>query len=341
MRVSPTAKLLLGLAISAVCLFLVFRNLSLRDIWQGVLTARPRYLLLAVVLNLATIVVRTLRWRRLFGTERSPKPANLFAATAIGFMANNVLPARAGELVRAHVIARRESLGMSTAIATIVVARMFDMVALVMLMAVALLAPGLPGAAAGEATAEGVFRLDTLRAAGALAAVAAVGGMAFLSVLRAWPALAVRVVSTLLHPFPAKLVDKVRDLLTTFAAGLHGLRSWSTVGGILGWSLLVWLTASGTVLCVLLAFDLSLPVTAPLLLVSLTSFAAAFPSSPGYVGPFHYACYAGLTAYGVAPVDGGMVALVVHACMIVPVTLLGITLAGASGVSLSAAKDVE
>jgi uncharacterized protein (TIRG00374 family) len=331
-------KLLVGITLSAGCLYAVLRNLDATAVWRSLRQASPSLILVASLLNLFSMLVRTMRWREVLRPVGNFCLRHQFVATSIGFMANNVLPARAGELVRAHIFAKRASAPFTMSVATIVVCRLFDMVVLVALLGVTLLGLKLPAA-----TGDGAGGLDAaaLRASGIVAALGAAAGLAFLYILRTAPGQTTSFARWCLRPAPSRLTDRLLGLLERFTTGLHVLRSAAALLRALAWTLVIWLVSAGIQAVVLAAFDLHLPWTAPFLLVVMTAFAAAIPSSPGYIGPFHFACYIGLTAYGVDKDLSGTVALVIHAVMILPVTLLGFAVAAAASVPMSELKTAE
>jgi hypothetical protein len=138
---------LLGLVISAGLLALILRQVNLADVRTHLAEARPLPLVLTVVLATLTFPIRAIRWRSLLRrTDGTAFPlAPLWHATAMGFMANNVLPLRAGELVRPFVVARIAGVRFTTALASIAVERIFDALTIVLLLTLALATAGLVG----------------------------------------------------------------------------------------------------------------------------------------------------------------------------------------------------
>src|SRR6478735_7358528 len=125
--------IVIGLAVGLVAIFL--RNADLHLVWASVRAAHPAYLLLSLVLTMLTFVVRAERWQYLLGPLGPTRFSVVFRTTVIGFGASAVLPARAGEVIRPYLLARREGLNAMAAFATILVERILDLVAVLTLMA--------------------------------------------------------------------------------------------------------------------------------------------------------------------------------------------------------------
>ncbi|PYP39260.1 MAG: hypothetical protein DMD48_07165 [Gemmatimonadetes bacterium] len=140
---------LIGLVVSVALLGWVLYKINVREVWADAQRADPLWLLLTVVVATLTFPVRSIRWRLILRDQGGrPFPwLPLWHATTIGFMANNLLPARAGEVARGYVASRQLPVRFSTALASIAVERVFDALIMLGLMAVAIAAPSFPAAA--------------------------------------------------------------------------------------------------------------------------------------------------------------------------------------------------
>src|SRR3989442_14304065 len=228
---------LIGLAISAALLVWVLYKIDLRKVWTYAQHANGWLLLLTVVVATVTFPVRALRWRLILRDvdgHRFPL-LPLWHATTIGFMANNLLPARAGEVARAYVASRQLPVRFITALGSIGVERVFDALVMLGLMAVAIAAPSFPAHST---------LLDTplSRLAGRAALLfGAMFVVALVVVLRPapWLALFERVTRAAL---PARLAARGAGMAEGLVAGLTVLKRPGRFGAILFWSLVLWLT---------------------------------------------------------------------------------------------------
>src|SRR5438874_2059321 len=115
-----------GLAISAVALYFAFRGTSLDVLLAALRTTRLIPLLLAVALAAMSNLVRAIRWRALFPADAGIPLRYYFTSMMIGYLGNNVLPARAGDVIRIVLFGKRTGVGISRTAATLVVERVMD-----------------------------------------------------------------------------------------------------------------------------------------------------------------------------------------------------------------------
>lgn len=281
---------------------------------------------LSVALATLTFPVRAVRWRIMLATTcPEARLGAVWKATAIGFMANNVLPARGGELARAYAASRLAPVRFTTALGSIAVERVFDGLVLVLLMAVAIAAPGFPA----EATIQG----RSLSTIAAWTGAAFVAILAFLFAVVHAPAGALSVAGrTLRRILPERAAGFVVGIARSFIEGLSILRNPRDFALVVAWSLVLWVLNGFAFYTGFLAFHLdSLPFGSALLLQGIVAIGVAIPSSPGFFGLFEYASRAGLSLYGVAAAGAVSFAVGIHLGWFIPITVIGLwTLARAN-----------
>jgi uncharacterized protein (TIRG00374 family) len=243
--------------------------------------------------------------------------APLWHATAIGFMVNNLLPARAGEVARAYVAKRQLAVRFTTAIASVAVERVFDGLVLVGLMALVLAWPASPGL--------GVISGSPI---GAIAAgVAILFALILLAALAAAyrPGTASRLMSRPIHALlPTRLADRAEHMVEGALAGLAVLRHGPRLVGVVAWSFVLWGVSAASFALAFRAFGLVLPFQAALLLQGVVALGVALPASPGFWGPFEAATRLTLTLYGVGAEQAVSYAVTYHLTTFLPITLLGL-----------------
>jgi len=288
------------------------------EVARNLAAARPWPFLAAIAVATATFPIRTARWRYLLRLEGESLPFTpLWHATAIGFMANNLLPARAGEFARAFAASRLTGVRFSAALASVAVERIMDGIAIVALMFVAILWGDFPpGTKVG-----GVSIVGMTSAAGAFFGVALV--VAVLVVQRPEPAM--RVVNTLSRRLlPARLADRAVRMVEGLLAGLDALKSPARFAAVALWSLAVWLTYATSFTLCFAAFGMDAHWTASFLLQGLIGFGVAIPSSPGFFGPFEAMTRATLGLYGIEPGQAVSYAVAIHIGTFIPISILGL-----------------
>jgi uncharacterized membrane protein YbhN (UPF0104 family) len=306
---------LVGLAISAALLLWALRGVNLAEVAQRLRTARTLPLLVTAVLATLTFPLRVVRWRLLLRRDDGgPIPAMpLWHAVAIGFMANNLLPFRAGELVRAFAATRLTRTAFSAVLSSVAVERIFDGLAVVALLAVGLVASDLPaGVAVG-----GVPVARAAQAAGALAGVALLAAV----LVVAFPLSAESVVRRLL---PAgRVTDRIVAIIEGIRQGLSALQSPSRLAGAVFWSLAVWALNAFAFWVAFSAFGLSVDYAGALILQGIMVVGISVQLAPGFVGQFEAAIVAALALYGVSNDIASSYAIAFHAVTFVPIVLLG------------------
>ena len=297
----------------------VLYKINVREVWADAQHADPLWLLLTVAVATLTFPVRSIRWRLILRDQGGrPFPwLPLWHATTIGFMANNLLPARAGEVARGYVASRQLPVRFSTALASIAVERVFDALIMLGLMAVAIAAPSFPA----HAVVNGRSLSAIAASAAALFGVLLI--MAFIMVHRPapWLALLARIARRLL---PAQAADRVIHGAEGLLAGLAVLKSPGRFAGVVSWSLVLWITNAAAFAICFRAFGLGVPLEAALLLQGIIGFGVAVPSTPSFIGVFEAATLLTLQLYGVNSNLAVSYALTYHLTTFLPITLLGL-----------------
>src|SRR6185437_13401563 len=119
-------RLFIGFAVAAVCLYFVFRGISIPETLHAVRQAKPLWIAAALALYTVGYSLRTIRWRLLLEPIKEIPTAELFRPLVIGFFANNILPFRMGEFVRAHVCGRKFQISRTASLGTILLERICD-----------------------------------------------------------------------------------------------------------------------------------------------------------------------------------------------------------------------
>ncbi len=305
-----------GIVISVGLLAWALRDVSLEEVIRHILSSRPGPLAAAVVLATLTFPLRLLRWRLLLRNERGePYPSGpLWHAIALGFMGNNLLPLRAGELIRSYTAARLAGARFTTVISSVAVERIFDALTVVALLTVALLNPDLPG----SLTVGGTSVAQLARLGGVIGVVALLAAI----LVVAAPLAAERLVRRLLPH--ARVADRIVDLIEGVRQGLVVLRSPGRLVGVVLWSLVLWLVNALAFYVGFAAFDIPVSYTGALLLQGLLVLGISIPSTPGFFGPFEAVIVAVLALYGIPRGLAFSYAIAFHVTTFVPITLLGL-----------------
>lgn len=321
-----------GLAIGLLALFL--RNADLTRVWTEMQSARSDVLLLCLALTVATYFIRAERWQYLLEPLGHTRFWVAFRATVIGFAASFVLPARAGEVLRPYLLARQEGLSATAAFATIIVERLLDLVAVLVLLGVFF------AVFAGD-TAATSPRLYRAVALGGLAlAPVGLGVLVAMFVMAGHPERLHAMVLKAERVLPVRLARGVAAFARTFAQGLAVVRRPSRLVAATAWSLVVWLAIATQIWAVSRAFSIGLPFGGSFLITAMLVVGVSIPT-PGGVGGSHEAFRLGVTSFYGADNDAAIgAAILQHALNFVPITLLGLWFLARDGITMSGLREM-
>lgn len=304
-----------GLLLSLVLLFFIVSKVDFGQLVDALRSAQYSLLFLAAFLHIFTLLVRAWRWRYLMAPLKPIRVMSLLSAISIGFMANMILPARTGEVVRAYVIGQKEQVSKVASFATIVLERLFDlgMVLLIVLFLLVFFGTPLNTGFLVKGFEKGVvFFLVAL--------ILCIGFFYFFKLrkveaekLRAW----------FLSKFPEKQLKNIREKLQAFVVGLQSMKKGGHLFQILLTSSLLWLTMVFANFLVLRSFHLDLPVYAPFVLLVAQVLGVMIPSSPGFIGTYHAAVVASFALFEVPGELALSAAIVMHASFFFPFILIG------------------
>jgi uncharacterized protein (TIRG00374 family) len=314
-----------GILVSLLCLYWVARGMDWRSVRAALGHTNLGWLLPAFGILVGCMWARAQRWRLLLLPLPGLRTGRLFNLLNISYLVNNVSPFRLGDVLRAYLCAELEQLSVVRALSTVVIERVADTLAIVLLLLVLLPTVSLPMQVVRPALGIG------------LAALAAACLLVLLALRREWSLAFLDRLSTRLR-FLTR--TPLRRLLASAVDGLAALGSWRRAVGVLAWSLAIWLGTALQFYAVMQATRLHLPFAAALTVLCLTSLAMVVPSSPGYVGVFEYISVLALSLFAVGREDALGYALVLHGLSYVALAILGAAALWSEGYSYARLRAV-
>jgi glycosyltransferase 2 family protein len=308
-------KFWVGIAVSAFFMTLLLKGMDFKQLGVALCSVDYQFVLLAVVFTFISYFLRAVRWRYLLISEKNIPLTSLYPATIIGYMANNLLPARLGEFIRAYVLAEREGLETPTVFASLVIDRLCDGFTVLLILMVTLFTLHLPQGMVGAEQA--------LKVGGLLTFLLYSVVLLFLFLLKRRTMQTLSFAGRLLKPFPKRFSDRIIPMLGSFVAGIRISARGGHVCAILASSLLIWTFCVLPVDMILQGFGIHLPITASMFILVMLVFAVMIPASPGYIGTYHYACFKGLSLFGIAEPISISIALLIHGTSFFPVIIAG------------------
>jgi uncharacterized protein (TIRG00374 family) len=306
----------IGVIISAAFMYFALKGLHLSEVWVNVVQAKFYWIIPGVAIWFVGLLIRTWRWHYLLRPLKKIPTLKMFPIVAIGYMGNNIYPARAGEVLRAVVLKRHEDVPISASLATVVVERIFDGV--VMLGFVFLNLSEL-----ARLTHDSGF-IGNIQQLALWGTGIFLGALMVFLLAAMFPQTAERLISIVAAKIvPERWREKLMSLVNRFLAGLEALRSPRDVLMIFFTSVIIWLLETGKYWFVMHAFNFQVSFFALMLMNGIVNLATTIPSAPGYVGTFDLPGIALLNAYGVPKEIATAYTLVLHAALWLPITLLG------------------
>lgn len=328
-------KTVVGLAITVFLLWWVLRDVPFSDVWANIRQGNPWLLLAAVFVATFGFFIRALRWKILLTPVKpDTRLRSRFAGVSICFMANNLLPARAGEFARAYAFSRMEPVSASAAFGSLVVERFLDGIVLLGFLVIPVLTPGFP---ASGALTEGV---GGLALKGGVLAVGVV--MAALVVMAVWPQGFIRVAERFAVLLPKSLARPLVDGLEAFMDSIAILRNprLLTLGFV--WTVGFWAWHGVSFWLGMLAFGIDTGFVSAIFTEAVVGFGVALPAAPGFFGTFHASAEFALSnVYGVDTAQSLAFAFGYHFGGWIPITVIGLYYAGKLGLSLGEIGGAE
>ena len=327
-KISGDWKVWLGIVISMLFMFLAFRDVAFGHMWEAVKQANYWWILPALLVIFLGHWLRAYRWRFLLAPIDKVDTGVLFSSLMIGYMANTFLPAHLGEFLRAYMIGKKRSIPASAVFGTIVIERVIDVLSLVVLLVLTMMVFPFP---------DWVKQSSYISFAGILVL------LAILVLMKTYRDPSLRLIERLSWPLPERFAHDLQGLLRSFLDGIVLLQSWRHYVIVTTLSIAIWFCYGLAIQIGFYAFDFvsiyALPWTAALVLLVITTISVLVPSSPGYVGTYHYLCQLSLGLFAVPESPALTFAFVLHGINFLPILIVGLILISAEGMSVKSLQQ--
>lgn len=302
-------NLIIGLIISGVCIYFASRGINFSEVGGSLRSANYVYIFPVLFIVIFTLYLRCYRWGIILESLVKYNQKKLFIIGSIGFMAVGVLPARLGEFVRPYLIKQEKGIKMSSTMATIIVERVFDLLALMIVLFAVLLKISLPP----EIFKAGITMLAIAFFLFAL--------LIFLAVKKDF---SLNKIDSFVGMLPHRLAKPLQHLAHSFIEGLQILPDIKKILYVGFLSFLIWLTLGLSNYLLFFAFSFKLSIINAFAVLVIVALGVMLPAAPGFVGTYHYACVLGLTSFGIAKPEAFSYSVALHFLQMIPVIALGL-----------------
>jgi glycosyltransferase 2 family protein len=302
-------KLMLGLLLGAILVYLSVRGIRFQDVVEGFKTVKYEYLIPPIIIFTLMQFLRSWRWGIILSPLEKVDQLSLFSVTCVGFLAIVAIPARLGELARPYLITKKSQIKMSAALGTIFVERIFDSLSVLSIFAFVLFFTPLPQ---WLIKSSAMFFLITM---------VIFAAMFLLFVKRD---ASIGFLNAAFKRLPEKYSVKLNHLIHYFIDGFAIITDFRRFFYVAVLSALIWLINAAAIYSLFLAFSFTLPIVAAFVLMIVVMIGILIPTAPGFVGNWHYFCILGLSLFGINKTDAFTFAVICHFLSIGIVVLLGL-----------------
>jgi len=295
---------ILGFVVSALLLFFSLKGVQGKEIWLTLQKADTMLLLVPLAFIFSAVTICSFRWSRIAGN--GTRVRETFVSLLIGLFVNNVLPVRIGELARGYVLSKKKGLSFAYAFSTVLLDRFFDLTGLLLLTFLFFPSQSLP-----PHVSQAIRLLVGLL-------IVCVGLFIVLSQER----IANRISSRLVR-LETSFLKRFAQRILEIQENLKRIGSPLTILFLIALSFCTWLSMAVALYFVTRTLGVHVPFASIPFVCALLNMGLTIPSSPGYVGVYHYLLVYLLSIFGVPKAEGFTVSLLYHASWYIPYTLLG------------------
>lgn len=318
----------IGIIISLIFLVLIFHNINVNEFINSIRTFNICYAIPAIITYALSYIVRAFRWRQLLSVSKKINFSGVLKALYIGYMANSILPARMGELYRAHIIGTEQNIKRSGALGSIVAERIFDGLTLVCLLIILIIF---------------FYKTDLLLEIAISTGVIFMTGFLVILAISRCSVDNNTFICKALNLTPAFLRERLESIISSFINGMGVITSFKSLIFLIFTSISIWFLEWATMFIIVAGFDLNHPVP-PLtvaFLVVLVAFSTMIPSGPAFVGPYQYAFILALDISSIPKDTALAVAVTTQVVMVGPVIIIGMLLLWFSHLSLKELREKQ
>ncbi len=364
---------IVGILISVVCSWLFARNIEWDNLIVALREANYIYIVPTIFIIFISQYLRAFRWVGLINPIKRVSVLNLFSANMIGFMASNILPARAGEIIRPIIVARKENIKITASLATVVMERVFDILSIIVMASFLFLflpTDTLQGTRFSvsnhvNVSAEDLSESDAdvraeqsssvinnggesapniikqLKKWSAIMAVFGIFTITSLFLLSLYPKRAGSILESVLFFFPHHLKERLVNLLHSFILGLQVFDNKKKLLWIWVQSIIIWVLNAAATYVLCFSFNIDLSFAGACFVTVCLALAIALPQAPGFIGVFHFVTQKTLDIFGVGLSSAQSFAIILWALSVIPITVVGLFFLWREGMSFREISHFE
>lgn len=309
MNKKKVIQFLIAILVTIVSLYFAFKGIHIKDSLEIIKNIDIKYVIISVVISTSAIVLRALRWQCFIPSKKNIRKSTLIGAAYIGYMANNILPAKLGEVVRAYVVGEKEGISKTSIFASVITERLFDVfTGAIMLTIPILFIPTLPK--------------TVIYAALVLFSVTIIGLLVLIFMVSKRD-LAFKILNTMLSIIPKKISETIMTLAHHFIDGVGFRKDAKHIFLACFYTVSYWGCQVISALLLMKSFNINGSPALALFQLAASGFGFAVPSAPSGIGPIEWTVTFALTLAGIEKTLAASYAIVYHLIGILPIIAVG------------------
>lgn len=307
---------LLGLIVSLICLYYAFNGIKFKELYDSIFQLNIGLLLALYPLLAINYIIFSLRWQFILKPLKNISFKTVFSIMMIGYVCNNLLPARIGELVRVYFLGKKESLKKSSILASILIERLADVYALLLFLILALL--------------YSPFNTNWAHMIG----YTITGGLTFITLILFSMMKWQERYLTLIRFLFKNNSEHIESIFISFTQPLHQLKNIKFLLMLICYSILAWCINALLTFCFFKLFSFDIPIYGTLFVLAVTQLGTIVPSSPGYIGTTQVLWQISLGVFAISKVNALSASLIFHGFWYIPITIIGLYFLAKEGSSI-------
>ncbi len=321
-------KTIIGLVITVFFMVIFFYTAGLEEVFSTINNVKLIFLIPSILLYFISLFIRTLRWQYILDSVLKIRTWTLFKAITIGYSANNILPVRLGELIRLYYVAKISNIPKSTTLGTIITERLMDALTLIACVAFTLIGFILIGIIEFNK----LFTIENI-----IISTLVVGSVTILLIffILIWLTKDPKIIEIIIKSIFARLsqtnLDKILNIYNYFLKGLEVLASFKKLSYIFFISFAIWIFEFLLAYILVISLGIENFKYEPMILffilclsISVANLATSVPLTQGGIGPFELSGSLILIMFGIDAAYAGAFIILLHALLLIPVTLVGL-----------------
>ncbi|MFC6230992.1 lysylphosphatidylglycerol synthase transmembrane domain-containing protein [Paenibacillus allorhizosphaerae] len=313
-------QLLTGILVSVILIYIVLNGIDFGDVWNIIINLDYLILVPAVIIQILSYWVRSMRWAIILKNIKTVRVNRLFPIICISYMANNLLPLRIGEFVRAYLMGKKENISATAVFSTVILERIYDGITLLLFLGVTAILYPFP---------------SWVKQIGLVTTLFFFCALVFIFCLVVFKKRTLSFINLFIQVLPGKFNKKIDDIIEKFIDGFDTIKDKKKLVPIAVYSIVIWSMEAYLFYALAKAFDFNSAVYLAFFTLVVVNLGIMIPSSPGYVGTFEYFITKALSVFGISKEISLSYALILRVFQYLPITLIGFLFLLKEGISLT------